>query len=106
MGHGCAAYTRNGTYLARTLFAAGDRVAAEDLFHEAVEYGGVLHSRYDEARARDGIARCVVDDDPAAARRHWEQALVVFRRMGVPQRCEVERRLAELAARNLTNAES
>jgi hypothetical protein len=39
----------------------------------------------------------VVDIDPAAAREHWEKALVVFRRMGVPERWEVERRLAASA---------
>lgn len=37
------------------------------------------------------------DSDPVAARRHWQQALVLYREMGVPERAEVERNLAELA---------
>jgi DNA-binding transcriptional ArsR family regulator len=84
--------------LADTLLAAGDRVAAEDLFREAADQASALHCRYDEARAHDGIARCLVGTDPAAAKEHWEKALAVFSSMGVPERSEVERRLTEFAA--------
>ena len=43
-----------------------------------------------------GLAEHFARVDPAEARRHWERALAIFRRMGVPERFEAERRLAEL----------
>ncbi len=38
----------------------------------------------------------LADDEPEAARRLWEQALAMFTRTGVPERQDVERRLAAL----------
>jgi DNA-binding SARP family transcriptional activator/tetratricopeptide (TPR) repeat protein len=80
--------------LAQTLLDAGDPVAAEDLFREAAERADAMHCRYDEARAHQGIAICVVDHDTRGARKHWKLALAIFTRMGTPERVVVERRLA------------
>ncbi len=52
--------------------------------------------RYEQARALEGIARCVLATDPAAARAHLDQALALFREVESPDQHEVERLLAEL----------
>ena len=55
-----------------------------------------LGARYEKARALEGIARCVRDTDPTAARAHLEQALALFRQVESPDQHEVERLLTEL----------
>jgi DNA-binding SARP family transcriptional activator/tetratricopeptide (TPR) repeat protein len=81
---------------AATMRAAGDREAALDLHRQALRTARQFEVAKEQARALEGMAACLVREDSQAARRYWEQALVLFRRMGVPARFEVERRLAEL----------
>jgi hypothetical protein len=82
--------------LADTLMTVNDRPAAEALYRQSLRIAEAAKLVYEHARALAGIADCVVDGDPGQARRCWEQALVIYRRMGVPERDDVERRLAEL----------
>ena len=84
--------------LARVTLAQGDREEAESLHRRAYAIAVRARVRPEQGRALDGIARCVVDDRPEAARQHWEQALAIFSQMGVPERFEVDRRLAELGS--------
>jgi hypothetical protein len=41
-----------------------------------------------------GLGSSLVDSDLDGARQHWRQALAIFTRMGVPDRHDVEKRLA------------
>jgi DNA-binding SARP family transcriptional activator/Tfp pilus assembly protein PilF len=82
--------------LGLTLARAGRRSEALDTHEQALALATRTGNPYEQARALAGIAACRVADEPAEARRHWERALVLFRRMNVPERHEVQRRLAEL----------
>jgi DNA-binding SARP family transcriptional activator/tetratricopeptide (TPR) repeat protein len=83
--------------LGQTLVRAGRSGEAVDMHEQALALATSLGNPYEQGRALAGIAACRVDDDPAEARRHWERALVLFRRIEVPERHEVERHLAALA---------
>ncbi|GIE49354.1 AfsR/SARP family transcriptional regulator [Actinoplanes nipponensis] len=82
--------------LAAALLATGDRAGARQLRLHALALARRTVVPYEQARSLAGLAECVVGDDPAAARRHWQQALDLFERMGVPERFAVRRRLAGL----------
>lgn len=81
---------------AATLLRTGDREAALALHRRAMRAAEQAQIPYEHATALAGIAACLVDDDPATARAHWQQARERFTRMGIPERFDVERRLAEL----------
>ncbi|MGC4818077.1 BTAD domain-containing putative transcriptional regulator [Micromonospora sp. DT63] len=82
--------------LAVAMLAQGDAASALDLHRRVLVDAGRLGARYEQARALQGIARCVRDTDPAAARAHLTRALSLYRQIDVPDRHEVERLLAEL----------
>lgn len=84
------------TDLGRTLHAAGDRASALELHRRALAGSTRIGHRYGQARALDGIGACLRDEDPAAARRHWLQALEHYRELDHPDWHDVERRLGEL----------
>jgi tetratricopeptide (TPR) repeat protein len=53
---------------------------------------------YEQARARNGLAHvCLAVGDPGQARRHWEQALVIYLSLGSPEVDQIRARLARLA---------
>ncbi|MEU7840779.1 BTAD domain-containing putative transcriptional regulator [Micromonospora sp. NPDC049114] len=84
--------------LGRTLRARGlDREAAE-MHREALRLATRIAHPHEQGRALAGLAEHFSAVDPTEARRHWERALAIFRRMGVPERLDVERRLAELGS--------
>jgi tetratricopeptide (TPR) repeat protein len=82
--------------LATTVAAAGDRARAHDLHEQAFNLTRGRRSLYEEARAVAGMGECLADVDPVRARQHWQRALGLFERMGVPDRFEVAERLAVL----------
>ena len=82
--------------LAATLLAMGDTAGARELREHALALARQTTYPYEQGRSLAGLADCVVDEDPQAARRYWQQALDIFTRAGVPERHEVERRLAGL----------
>ncbi|MFG1895910.1 BTAD domain-containing putative transcriptional regulator [Micromonospora zamorensis] len=83
--------------LGRTLLAQGRGGEAFERHQEALRLATRIAHPYEQGRALAGLAEHFVRVDPVEARRHWERALAIFRRMGVPERFEVEGRLAELA---------
>ena len=82
--------------LARAILDQGDVRSAQDLFGRVLLDATRINHRYEQARALDGIARCLRDTDPAAARPHWVRALSLLRQVESPDADEVERSLAEL----------
>ncbi|MEW2382478.1 BTAD domain-containing putative transcriptional regulator [Micromonospora sp. NPDC047707] len=82
--------------LGLTLMRAGMPRRSLDAHRRALDVATRISHPYEQGRALAGLAGCAVESDVAQARRYWERALAVFRRMGVPERFEVERRLAEL----------
>ncbi|PZG12328.1 transcriptional regulator [Micromonospora craterilacus] len=100
-GHAEAAATND---LAVTLAASGELSQAIDLHREALRVATRIAHPYEQGRALAGLAEHLFAVDAVAARRYWERALAIFRRMGVPERFEIARRLAEtaLAAEPLT----
>ena len=66
------------------------------MHQEALRLATRIAHPHEQGRALAGLAEHFARIDPAEARRHWERALAIFRRMGVPERFEAERRLAEL----------
>ncbi len=81
--------------LALTLAGSADAARLIGLHREALRVATRIAHPYEQGRALAGVAENLVATDPVEARRHWERALAIFRRMGVPERSEVERRLAE-----------
>ncbi|WP_433371427.1 BTAD domain-containing putative transcriptional regulator [Actinoplanes sp. CA-142083] len=80
--------------LAITCRLAGDPSSALELHRQALGAVAGRGMRYDEARARAGMAECLVATDPEQAARLWRAALDDFTEMGTPERFDVERRLA------------
>ncbi|MER7333369.1 MULTISPECIES: BTAD domain-containing putative transcriptional regulator [unclassified Micromonospora] len=85
--------------LGLTLARAGERAEAAEAHQRALALATRIAQPYEQARALAGLAEHHADNDLAEARRHWERALAIFRRMDVPERFEVECRLAETGAR-------
>ncbi|MFG1915127.1 BTAD domain-containing putative transcriptional regulator [Micromonospora sp. NPDC048898] len=83
--------------LGSTLLASGDGPAALAAHRQGLQLAERVSNPYEQGRALAGLAEHFVRADPAEARRHWERALAIFKRMGVPERFETERRLAELS---------
>jgi tetratricopeptide (TPR) repeat protein len=96
----CAIYVEFG----HTLQAAGDLIGALRMHGQALDAASKLGHRYHEARARDGIAACLRDTDPEAARRHWLSALRLYRELEVPESQEVGRQLAALRPVSVSGA--
>lgn len=90
--------------LALTLIVGGRASEALGRHRKALALATRIGHPYEQGRALDGIASCLVDTDPAEARRHWERALAIFRRIGVPERFEVERRILELSDATTSSA--
>lgn len=82
--------------LGRTLLAQGRGDEAFEVHQEALRLATRIAHPHEQGRALAGLAEHFARVDPAEARRHWERALAIFRRMGVPERFEAQRRLAEL----------
>ncbi|WP_406078089.1 BTAD domain-containing putative transcriptional regulator [Micromonospora sp. NBC_00858] len=82
--------------LAQAILDQGDVASALDLHRRVLGDATRINARYEQARALDGIARCLRPTDPAAARSHWVRALALFRQIESPDQHEVERLLAEL----------
>ncbi|MET8089586.1 BTAD domain-containing putative transcriptional regulator [Micromonospora sp. NPDC005220] len=82
--------------LGSTLLASGDGRAASEAHRRGLQLAERISNPHEQGRALAGLAEYFVRVDPVEARRHWERALAIFRRMGVPERFEAERRLAEL----------
>lgn len=83
--------------LGRTLDAQGLEGEAVEMHRAALRLATRISHPYEQGRALAGLAEHFARTDRAEARRHWERALAIFRRMGVPERLEVERHLAEPA---------
>jgi tetratricopeptide (TPR) repeat protein len=81
--------------LGQTLRLAGDFGRAADLSRQVIGATERFDAPCRRADAYDGLARCLIDSDGEGARRHWEQALRLYRRMGVPRQREVARCLAD-----------
>ncbi|WP_027659738.1 AfsR/SARP family transcriptional regulator [Salinispora fenicalii] len=82
--------------LARAIADQGDRPSALDLFRRVLHDAQKINHRYEQARALDGMARCLRSTDMSAARAYWTQALALFDQVDVPERHEVRRLLTEL----------
>ncbi|MEV2238958.1 BTAD domain-containing putative transcriptional regulator [Micromonospora sp. NPDC049891] len=82
--------------LALAILDQGDVRSAQDLFGRVLLDAARINHRYEQARALDGIARCLRSTDPAAARSHWARALALFQQLDVPEQETVRRLLAEL----------
>ncbi|MGW0501659.1 AfsR/SARP family transcriptional regulator [Micromonospora sp. NPDC003241] len=96
--------------LAFTLAGSADADRLTALHRSALQLATRIAHPYERGRALAGLAEHLSGTDPAEARRHWERALAIFRRMGVPERFDVERRLAgssvAVTATRLTAASS
>jgi DNA-binding SARP family transcriptional activator/tetratricopeptide (TPR) repeat protein len=78
------------------LLAAGDVPEARESCANALRLAAKRYP-YEWAVALSSLAAVhLAEDEPEVARGLWEQALTMFSRMGVPDRREVEQRLAEL----------
>ncbi|MGI5524290.1 BTAD domain-containing putative transcriptional regulator [Micromonospora sp. CA-259024] len=82
--------------LAQAILEQGDVASALDLHRRVLHDATRLGARYEQARALEGVARCVRASDPAAARTHLTRALSLFRQVESPDQHGVERVLAEL----------
>ncbi|MFF0253025.1 BTAD domain-containing putative transcriptional regulator [Micromonospora zamorensis] len=82
--------------LARAILDQGDVNSALDLHRRVLVDATGLGSPHEQGRALEGIARCLLPTDPAAARAHLTRALFLFRQIESPEQQEVERLLAEL----------
>ncbi|WP_234361972.1 BTAD domain-containing putative transcriptional regulator [Plantactinospora sp. BB1] len=80
-----------------TLAALGSPAKALEHHREALALATRASHPYEQGRALAAMAGHLETQSPAEARRHWERALAIFRKMGVPERFEVERELARLA---------
>ncbi|MFG3688974.1 BTAD domain-containing putative transcriptional regulator [Micromonospora sp. NPDC047740] len=84
--------------LAMTLRAMGRLEESAAMYREALGIATRIAHPYEQGRALNGLAEHLVTVDPAEARRFWRRALAIFERMGVPERHEIRRRLAEGAS--------
>lgn len=81
--------------LAMTLRALGRLAESAAVYREALDIATRIAHPYEQGRALSGLAGHMSTADPAEARRLWRRALAIFERMGVPERHEIRRRLAE-----------
>jgi DNA-binding SARP family transcriptional activator/tetratricopeptide (TPR) repeat protein len=83
--------------LGRALLDLGNTAAAVELHRRALADATKIESRYEQARALDGLAACVRETDRDAARSYWTRALALLEQIESPDRHDVRARLAELA---------
>jgi len=77
------------------LLATGEPRDAGARFTTALDLGTELDLPHMRARAYDGLGRaCDALGDADQARQHWQQALAIFTRLGVPEADQVRARLA------------
>ncbi|WBB93535.1 BTAD domain-containing putative transcriptional regulator [Verrucosispora sp. WMMC514] len=81
--------------LALTLAESAKTPRLIELHREALRIATRVAHPYEQGRALTGLAEHMWGIDPTEALRHWTRALAIFRRMGVPERIDVARRLAE-----------
>jgi tetratricopeptide (TPR) repeat protein len=81
-----------------TLTAVGEPAEARELHLLALRLAEGVGHRYQQARAHDGVAATWAVLDPVRAAEHWTIGLRLFAELGVPERTDVERRLADLDA--------
>ena len=79
--------------LGTTLRLSGDLAAARSAFEESLRLGRAIPLPYHVAVAESGLAECLVDTEPAEARRLWSRAHDAFTRLGTPERFAVAERL-------------
>ncbi|MGW5667519.1 tetratricopeptide repeat protein [Micromonospora sp. NPDC003776] len=84
--------------LALTLARVERHDEAAAMYREALDIATRIAHPYEQGRALNGLAEHLLATEPAEARRYWHRALAIFERMGVPERHEVRRRLAETRA--------
>ncbi|WBB55761.1 BTAD domain-containing putative transcriptional regulator [Verrucosispora sp. WMMD573] len=84
--------------LALTLAGSAETARLIELHREALRVATRIAHPYEQGRALAGLAEQMWTIDPTEARRQWARALAIFRRMGVPERVDVARRLTESAA--------
>ncbi|WP_436278639.1 tetratricopeptide repeat protein, partial [Micromonospora marina] len=82
--------------LARAILEQGDVASALDLHRRVLTDATRLGARYEQARALDGMARCLRHTDPGQARRYAGRALALFRQVEAPDQRDTEKLLAEL----------
>ncbi|MET8062616.1 BTAD domain-containing putative transcriptional regulator [Micromonospora sp. NPDC005313] len=82
--------------LARAILDQGDVASALDLHRRVLSDATRLSARYEQARALDGMARCLRHTDADQARRYAGRALALFRQVESPDGRETEELLAEL----------
>ncbi|MET9302893.1 BTAD domain-containing putative transcriptional regulator [Micromonospora aurantiaca] len=82
--------------LARAILDQGDVASALDLHRRVLGDATRLGARYEQARALDGMARCLPHTDGDQARRYAARALALFRQVGSPDQRDTEKLLAEL----------
>ncbi|MEV6519426.1 BTAD domain-containing putative transcriptional regulator [Micromonospora chalcea] len=82
--------------LARAIFDQDDVASALDLHRRVLADAERMGLRYEQARALDGLARCLRHDDPGQARRYAVRALALFRQVETPDQRDTEKLLAEL----------
>jgi DNA-binding SARP family transcriptional activator len=79
-----------------TLFVAGRPTEARDVHRRALAVAETVGHRHQQARAYGGMAASWEGTDAGQAREYWTTALALFTELGVPERAEAERRLADL----------
>ncbi|GAA3770415.1 AfsR/SARP family transcriptional regulator [Micromonospora maritima] len=82
--------------LARAILDQGDVSSALDLHRRVLTDATRLGARYEQARALDGMARCLCRTDAEQARRYANRAVALFRQIESPDRWATEELLAEL----------
>ena len=87
--------TRTGFLLdlGTTLRLSGELTGARTAFAEALQLGRAMSLPHSVALAEAGLAECLVDTEPAEARRLWSRAHDAFTRLGTPERFAVAERL-------------
>jgi tetratricopeptide (TPR) repeat protein/transcriptional regulator with XRE-family HTH domain len=98
------AAVRNG--LGEVLLATGRLTEARAEYAAALDVATTSSERYDQGRAHDGLARAhQAGDDPARARRHWQEALACYEALGVIEAGPVRARLDRAATHTGTATE-
>ncbi|MFG1989629.1 BTAD domain-containing putative transcriptional regulator [Actinoplanes sp. NPDC048988] len=82
--------------LGTTLLLAGDRENARVAFEEALRLGWRFRLAHGVAVAEAGLAECLIDEDPAEARRLFARAATALAAIEAPELTDVEKFLAEL----------
>ncbi|MGW5667300.1 BTAD domain-containing putative transcriptional regulator [Micromonospora sp. NPDC003776] len=82
--------------LGRAILAEGDAASAFDLHQRVLADATRLEARYEQARALEGMARCLRDTDPGQARTYARRALALFRQIESPDQRRTEELLTEL----------